>query len=182
MTPFDLSSESNFSWLKFCPSADDAAVRVMSLDRRILLSTFGMHTRISRMGHRMTALSTRTEHAKIPRAVTTAIKHTKHITPRTWTKKLYFLSKIYNRFPYFCMPVNHGPRFAELEKRTQAFEMRCYRRLLNISYKDHVNNGIETIHRQDNSSTRFLKTIHRHNWRQLIDTFWRQFIYTFVWI
>ena len=29
---------------------------------------------------------------------------------------------------------------AELEKRTQAFEMSCYRRLLNISYKDHVTN------------------------------------------
>ena len=29
---------------------------------------------------------------------------------------------------------------AELEKRTQALEMRCYRRLLNISYKDHVTN------------------------------------------
>ena len=29
---------------------------------------------------------------------------------------------------------------AELEKRTQVFEMRCYRRLLNISYKDHVTN------------------------------------------
>ena len=29
---------------------------------------------------------------------------------------------------------------AELEKRTQAFEMKCYRRLLNISYKDHVVN------------------------------------------
>ena len=29
---------------------------------------------------------------------------------------------------------------AELEKRTQAFEMRCYRRLLSISYKDHVTN------------------------------------------
>ena len=29
---------------------------------------------------------------------------------------------------------------AELEKRTQAFEMRCYRRLLNITYKDHVTN------------------------------------------
>ena len=29
---------------------------------------------------------------------------------------------------------------AELEKRTQAFEMRCYRRLLGISYKDHVTN------------------------------------------
>ena len=29
---------------------------------------------------------------------------------------------------------------AELEKRMQAFEMRCYGRLLNISYKDHVTN------------------------------------------
>ena len=29
---------------------------------------------------------------------------------------------------------------AELEKRTQASERRCYRRLLNISYKDHVTN------------------------------------------
>ena len=29
---------------------------------------------------------------------------------------------------------------AELNKRTQAFEMICYRRLLNISYKDHVTN------------------------------------------
>ena len=29
---------------------------------------------------------------------------------------------------------------AEFEKRTQAFEMRCYRRLSNISYKDHVTN------------------------------------------
>ena len=29
---------------------------------------------------------------------------------------------------------------AELDKRTQAFEMRCYRRLLNIWYKDHVTN------------------------------------------
>ena len=29
---------------------------------------------------------------------------------------------------------------AELEKRTQALEMRYYRRLLNISYKKHVTN------------------------------------------
>ena len=29
---------------------------------------------------------------------------------------------------------------AELEKRMQAFEMRCYRRLLNISYRDHITN------------------------------------------
>ena len=28
----------------------------------------------------------------------------------------------------------------ELEKRTQALEMRCYRRLLNVSYRDHVTN------------------------------------------
>ena len=30
-----------------------------------------------------------------------------------------------------------------VEKRTQAFEMRCYRRLLNISYKDHVRRKIQ---------------------------------------
>ena len=35
---------------------------------------------------------------------------------------------------------------AELEKRTQAFEMRCYRRLLNIPFKDHVTN--EEVHRK----------------------------------
>ena len=29
---------------------------------------------------------------------------------------------------------------AELEKRMQAFEMRCYRRLLNLSFKDYVTN------------------------------------------
>ena len=29
---------------------------------------------------------------------------------------------------------------AEIERRIQAFEMRCYRSLLNISYKDHVTN------------------------------------------
>ena len=29
---------------------------------------------------------------------------------------------------------------AELEKRTQAFEISCYRRLLSISYKDHITN------------------------------------------
>ena len=29
---------------------------------------------------------------------------------------------------------------AEIERRIQAFEMRCYMRLLDISYKDHVMN------------------------------------------
>ena len=35
---------------------------------------------------------------------------------------------------------------AELEKRTQAFGTRCNRRLLNVSYKDHVTN--EDVHRK----------------------------------
>ena len=29
---------------------------------------------------------------------------------------------------------------AELQRRIQAMEMRCYRKILNISYKDHVTN------------------------------------------
>ena len=33
---------------------------------------------------------------------------------------------------------------AEIERRIQALEMRCYRRLLNISYTDHVTN--EEVH------------------------------------
>ena len=40
---------------------------------------------------------------------------------------------------------------AELEKRTQAFEMRCYQRLLNISYKDHVTN--EEVRRKIQAAT-----------------------------
>ena len=32
---------------------------------------------------------------------------------------------------------------AEIERRIQALEMRCYRRLLNISYKDHVRNEVK---------------------------------------
>ena len=34
---------------------------------------------------------------------------------------------------------------AKLEKRTYAFQMRCYRRLLNISQKDHVQDVRRTI-------------------------------------
>ena len=39
---------------------------------------------------------------------------------------------------------------AEVERR-EAFEMRCYRRLLNISYKDRVNN--EEVHRKIQAAT-----------------------------
>ena len=33
-----------------------------------------------------------------------------------------------------------GPLTAELQRRIQAMEMRCYRKILHISYKDHVTN------------------------------------------
>ena len=39
---------------------------------------------------------------------------------------------------------------AEIERRIQALEMRCYRRLLNISYKDHLTNE-EVCHRIQNA-------------------------------
>ena len=42
------------------------------------------------------------------------------------------------------MLVNHGPPTAELQRRIQAMEMRCYRKILRISYKDHVTN--EEVH------------------------------------
>ena len=41
---------------------------------------------------------------------------------------------------------------AELEKRTQAFEMRCYQRLWNISYRDHITNEEVITNEKDPSS------------------------------
>ena len=38
------------------------------------------------------------------------------------------------------MLVNHGPPTAELQRRIQAIEMRCYRKKLHISDKDRVTN------------------------------------------
>ena len=65
---------------------------------------------------------------------------------------------------------------AELEKRTQAFEMRCYRRLLNISYKDLVTNEEVCRKIQDNikewtgmdfaSSTR--AAVNRSRWKGIV--------------
>ena len=46
-------------------------------------------------------------------------------------------SLIISMFLYACESCTLA---AELEKRMQTFEMRCYRRLLNILYKDHVTN------------------------------------------
>ena len=42
--------------------------------------------------------------------------------------------------PSSCLLVNHETLTAELQKRIQAMEMRCYRKILHISYKDHVTN------------------------------------------
>ena len=46
-------------------------------------------------------------------------------------------SLVISIFLYACELWTLSP---DLDKRMQAFEMRCYRRLLNISYKDHVTN------------------------------------------
>ena len=59
------------------------------------------------------------------------------------TKVKLMRSFVTSIFLYAC---NSWTLTAELEKRTQAFEMRCYRRLLNSSYKDHVTN--EEVRRQ----------------------------------
>ena len=53
------------------------------------------------------------------------------------SKVMLMRSLVISIFLYAC---ESWTLTAELEKRTQAFEMRCYRRLLNISYKDHVTN------------------------------------------
>ena len=45
-------------------------------------------------------------------------------------------SIVFSIFLYAC----ESWTLTSLEKRTQDYEMRCYRRLLNISYKDHVTN------------------------------------------
>ena len=50
------------------------------------------------------------------------------------SKVKVMLSLVISIFLYAC---ESWSLIAELEKRTMAFEIRCYRRLLNISYKDH---------------------------------------------
>ena len=61
-----------------------------------------------------------------------------------WDKNISFASKvklmrtlILSPFLYAC---ESWTLTTEIESRIQALEMRCYRRLLNISYKDHVTN------------------------------------------
>ena len=40
------------------------------------------------------------------------------------------------------MPVKHGPPLADSETRIQAFESKCLRKLLHISYLEHKTNGL----------------------------------------
>ena len=54
-------------------------------------------------------------------------------------------SLVISIFLYACLTLT-----AELGKRTQAFEMRCYQRLLSLSYKDHVTN--EAVRRKIQAS------------------------------
>ena len=53
------------------------------------------------------------------------------------SKVMLMRSLVISIFLYAC---ESWTLVVELDKRTQAFEMRCYQRLLNISYKDHVTN------------------------------------------
>ena len=61
----------------------------------------------------------------------------------SWIKGDLTRSLVISIFLYAC---ESWTLTAELEKRTQTFESRCYRRLLNISYKDHATN--EKFHRK----------------------------------
>ena len=54
-----------------------------------------------------------------------------------WDKNISLLRFILSTFLYAC---ESWTLTAEIERRLQALEMRCYRRLQNISYKDHVMN------------------------------------------
>ena len=53
------------------------------------------------------------------------------------SKAMLMRTLILSTFLYAC---ESWTLTAEIERRIQALEMRCYRRLLNISYKDHVTN------------------------------------------
>ena len=50
---------------------------------------------------------------------------------------LLFFSFFFFCFLFFCM---YNLCAAELQRRIQAMEMRCYLKILHISYKDHVTN------------------------------------------
>ena len=63
----------------------------------------------------------------------------------TWRDNNLSLGSNVKLMPYFVISIflyacESWTLSAESEKSTQAFAMRCYRKLLNISYKDHIDN------------------------------------------
>ena len=68
-------------------------------------------------------------------------------------------SLVISIFPYAC---ESWTLTAELEKRTQAFELRCYRRLLDISYKVHVINEEVRKHFQASTEEYYEMTLSRN--------------------
>ena len=59
---------------------------------------------------------------------------------RTGRGLVHLQSAIGITYTCSCMLVNHGPSQQSFQRRLQAMEMRCYRKILRISYKDHVAN------------------------------------------
>ena len=75
----------------------------------------------------------------VDRLDTTTTKYKMEIGPdktKVMTNKL-MRTLILSNFLYAC---ESRTLTAEIERRIQALEVRCYRRLLNISYKDHATN------------------------------------------
>ena len=57
-----------------------------------------------------------------------------------WDKNISFASKVKLILSTCLYACESCTLTAEIERRIQALEVRCYRRLLNISYSDHVTN------------------------------------------
>ena len=89
-----------------------------------------------------------TEHMPCPAGRT--VHHLCHLVNRSWSRKTYFRLTPFPIVDHFlssskahsadlsCMPADQ--RSMELQRRIQATEMRCYRKIQCISYKDHVTN------------------------------------------
>ena len=68
---------------------------------------------------------------------TVGVRQEDHMENSTLAQVKLIRTLILSTFLYAC---ESWALPAEIERRIQALEMRCYRRLLNISYKDHVTN------------------------------------------
>ena len=62
-----------------------------------------------------------------------------------WREKNISLASKYKMIWTLSHPLSYMCVKAELERRIQALQMRCYRRILNITYKDHVTNDMKRL-------------------------------------